>query len=57
LAVLRPDVDGEHKLRPPRGQQIARVTEQGRTVPLQADAAGMVKLKLRAGKVYRVGFR
>jgi alpha-L-fucosidase 2 len=57
LAVLRPAVDGKHQLRPPRGQQITRVTEQGRPLPLQADAAGVVKLKLSAGKVYRVTFR
>jgi alpha-L-fucosidase 2 len=56
-AVLRADVDGEHKLRPPRGQQIAGVTEQGRTMPFQADPAGVVKLKLGAGRTYRVSFR
>jgi alpha-L-fucosidase 2 len=57
LAALRPDVDGEHKLRPPRGQQIALVTEQGRKLPVKAGADGVASLRLGAGKEYRITFR
>src|SRR2546427_391687 len=50
LVVLRPDVDGEQKLRPPRGQKIAAVSENGKKLPLSAIADGVVRLKMMAGK-------
>ncbi|HZS07587.1 MAG TPA: glycoside hydrolase family 95 protein [Blastocatellia bacterium] len=57
LAILRPSVDGEHKLRPPRGQQIADVSENGRKLPVTAAEDGVVQLKMAAGKEYRISFR
>ncbi len=57
FAVLRAKVTGEHKLRPPRGQQIASVSEPGRKLPLSAVADGVVRLKMVAGKEYRITFR
>ncbi len=57
LAVLRPDVGGEHKPRPPRGQQIASVSENGRKLHFSAGADGDGRLKMAAGKEYRILFR
>jgi alpha-L-fucosidase 2 len=56
VVVLRPDVEGEHKIRPPRGQQIATITERGKGLKLGAGADGVVKLKMMAGKEYRITF-
>jgi alpha-L-fucosidase 2 len=46
--VLRPRVDGEHAIRPPRGQRITGQT-------LAAD--GTVKMQFRAGREYVLKFR
>lgn len=55
LAILRPDVSGELRLKAPRGQQISAVTEQGRKQPI--DTGDVVKLKAFAGKTYKIGFQ
>ncbi len=57
FAVLQPAVDGERKLRPPRGQQILAVTENGSPVKLFAASDGVTRLKMTAGKKYRITFR
>jgi alpha-L-fucosidase 2 len=57
LVVLRPDFDGAHTVRPPRGQLIASVTEDGKKIPISAHADGTVGLKLRTGKQYRISFK
>ncbi|MBI1765770.1 MAG: glycoside hydrolase family 95 protein [Acidobacteria bacterium] len=57
LAVLRPDVPGEYKVRLPRGQQLVAVTESGQRLTNVATLAGLVRLKLKAGKEYRLRFR
>jgi alpha-L-fucosidase 2 len=57
LVVLRPNVEGEQKLRPPRGQQISMVTENGKKLPVRALGDGSITLKLEAGKQYRISFR
>jgi len=56
-AFLRPTVNGEHNIRPPRGQQIASVTENGKIMKLSSASDGVVKLNLTAGRRYQVGFR
>jgi alpha-L-fucosidase 2 len=53
---LRPDVDGERVLRPPRGQRVASVTVDGSRLPLQTQADGTVLLALRARNEYVVSF-
>ena len=53
---LRPDVSGEHKLRPPRGQRISSVMAGGRSLKLSAEADGVVGLQLKAGVSYRIRF-
>jgi len=57
VAVLRPAVDGEHQLRPPRGQQLVAVSENGKTLSLSAAGDGLARVKMSAGKEYRVTFR
>lgn len=55
-AVLTPKVSGEHRLRPPRGQQISGITEAGRNLAIQNDSIGRAKLRFVAGKKYRISF-
>ncbi len=55
LAILRPDVSGELRLKAPRGQRISAVTEQGRK--RQIEIGEVVMLKAVAGKIYKIGFQ
>jgi hypothetical protein len=55
--VLRPAVDGEHNIRPPRGQRIAAVESGGRAAQFTAGSGGAARLKLAAGREYRITFR
>ncbi len=57
LAVLRPALTGEYKVRLPRGQQLAAVTESGQRLPNVTAVDGLVRLKLNAGKDYHLRFR
>jgi alpha-L-fucosidase 2 len=57
LVVLRPDLTGEYKVRLPRGQQLAAVTESGKRLPKVVPVDGLVTLKLGGGKEYRLSFR
>jgi alpha-L-fucosidase 2 len=50
-ATLRPDVNGEIRLRAPHGQQIASISENGKAL------AVVTPLQTTAGKVYRLTFR
>lgn len=56
-AVLRPAVNGGHRLRPPRGQQISSVTEEGKDLKFPPASDGVVRLNMRAGKRYQLSFR
>ncbi|HZB44254.1 MAG TPA: glycoside hydrolase family 95 protein [Pyrinomonadaceae bacterium] len=56
-AALRPRAGGEHRLRAPRGQRIASVTEGRGRIRFSTDADGLVRLKLAARKEYRLTFR
>ncbi|MFL6335813.1 MAG: glycosyl hydrolase family 95 catalytic domain-containing protein [Pyrinomonadaceae bacterium] len=55
-AELRPDVSGEHKLRPPRGQSVSSISANGRGLKLINEDDGVVRLQLTAGVRYRVRF-
>ena len=50
-------VDGEQKLRPQRGQEIASVFESGKKIRFSAVGDGVVRVSMNAGKEYRIGFR
>ena len=56
LVVLRPNVGGVQKIRPPRGQQIAEITEQGRKLQVKPDPDGLVSVKFTRAKEYLVTF-
>ncbi|MEP7343006.1 MAG: glycoside hydrolase family 95 protein [Acidobacteriota bacterium] len=56
-AVLRPAVNGDHRLRPPRGQQIASVIEGGKELKLPPASDGVVRLNMSAGRRYQLSFR
>jgi alpha-L-fucosidase 2 len=56
-AVLRPEVDGEQTLRPPRGQKITAVRENGKDLRLSPLGDGLIRLNMKAGKEYRIHFR
>jgi alpha-L-fucosidase 2 len=53
-AVLRAKLDGEHRLRPPKGQKIASVRPAAGT--LEPGADGTVPVQVKAGRRYRVAF-
>jgi alpha-L-fucosidase 2 len=55
-AVLQADLDGRHRLRPPKGHKIAVVRSGNTTVPVRAEADGIVAFDVRAGKSYEVTF-
>jgi alpha-L-fucosidase 2 len=55
--VLRPAADGEQRLRPPRGQQIASITENGKGLRFSAAPDGLATLKMIAGRQYQLSFR
>lgn len=56
-ALLRPKVSGEHKLRPPRGQEIVSASERGKKIRFAKGNDGVLRLKMIARKEYRIGFR
>ncbi len=55
--TLRPAIDGDQILRPPRGQQIATVTFNGKPVVTRALDDGTVRVSLQGGRLYQVSFR
>jgi alpha-L-fucosidase 2 len=55
-AELRATVDGQQKLRAPKGQTIARVTCAGKPVTVSNQTDGTVAFAAKAGQVYIIGF-
>ena len=49
---LRPDLDGVHVIRPPRGQRIAEITSDSAAVTVQQQADDTVRVSLAAGREY-----
>jgi alpha-L-fucosidase 2 len=54
--MLRPQLKGEHKLRPPKSQQIRSITANGRRISYSSESDGTVKLNVLAGRDYRINF-
>ena len=52
--VLRAKASGEHKLRPPRGQEIVWISENEKKTRF-ATGDGVVRLRVNVGKIYRIG--
>jgi alpha-L-fucosidase 2 len=53
---LRPDVESEQTVRPPKGQRIAAVTVKGTAVAIERAAAGTIRLRLTAHREYDLRF-
>jgi len=56
LAVLHATADGEHKLRPPHGQNIVSIRSEGKPVRYQSAADGDITLDVNNGKEYVITF-
>ena len=52
--TLRPQLQGEHKLRVPKGQRITSITSKGRKASFSSESDGTVRLKVIAGREYRI---
>jgi alpha-L-fucosidase 2 len=57
LAVLRPEVSGEYRLRPPRGQQFASLLGPVKNMQLSTGVDDSAVLRMVAGKEYHIGFK
>jgi len=55
-ATLRAAIAGRHRIRPPRGQKIDKITRDGRPVKTEADGDVAI-LTVQAGREYQVSFR
>jgi alpha-L-fucosidase 2 len=55
-ATLRASLDGEHRIRLPRGTRISGVESGGRTVATAPGPDGTAKLAVKAGQTYRIAF-
>jgi alpha-L-fucosidase 2 len=51
---MRPDIDGTHVIRPPRGQTIEAITAKGVRLPIEALPGGGVRVALKAKGEYAV---
>jgi alpha-L-fucosidase 2 len=56
-AVLRPQVEAEHSIRPPKGQQIAEITADRRAIPFDRQPDGTVRVRMTPGRDHIVSFR
>jgi alpha-L-fucosidase 2 len=54
---LRPDVDGERRIRPPKGQEIGEITSAGTAIRFANADDGVVRVSLARGREYVVAFR
>ncbi len=55
-ATLQASVNGSHKIRPPKGHQIAKVACGDRNIPIRPDDEGRVEVQLDAGDMCQVRF-
>jgi len=56
-ATLRADVGGARRIRPPRGQRVARILAQGKAASWSENAEGVVTATLERGESYEIVFR
>jgi alpha-L-fucosidase 2 len=54
---LRPLVDGDQVIRPPKGQSIREIVAGDRALDAATSGAGTVRVRLNAGREYTVTFR
>ncbi len=55
-AELRPSIDSGIQVRAPAGQQIQRITCDGKEAPITPNDSGAVQAQLTAGRTYKVQF-
>jgi len=55
-AVLKANIAGKHRLRPPHGQQIAEIRIGSKVISLQPDEEGTILIEVQAGKTCEVIF-
>ena len=55
-AVLKPDLDGQHRIRLPRGHQLSEIRCDGERVPVDVASDGTVSVVVRAGRTYQLAF-
>jgi alpha-L-fucosidase 2 len=55
-AVFRPRVAGDYKVRPPKGQRIAEVTDGGKTAAIAELPDGSVRIRFSAGREFVLSF-
>jgi alpha-L-fucosidase 2 len=55
--VLRPKINGVYKIRIPKGQQIAGISLNNKTVPFENTGDGTIKLAMTGGNEYRLRFK
>lgn len=55
--ILRPKLDGVYKVRMPKGQQLANVSQNNRTVHFENVGDGTTKLRLTGGNEYHLRFK
>src|SRR5579859_3991915 len=55
-AVLHAMVNGQHKLRAPRGQKIVAISSQGKPVHYVSAEDGAIKLDVQSGRDYVIAF-
>jgi hypothetical protein len=54
---LRPEVDGERAIRPPKGQAVAGIMSAGSAVKFDNAGDSVVRVTLARGREYVVTFR
>ncbi|MFH1918826.1 MAG: glycoside hydrolase family 95 protein [Planctomycetota bacterium] len=55
-AVLRPDKDGRHRIRAPKGHQLGEVRSDDNLIPVKTVPDGAAVLEVRAAKTYSLTF-
>ncbi len=56
-AVLKADLSGRHRIRPPRGHAIAEIRCEGKPVPIRAERGGSAAVDVRAGQACEITLR
>jgi len=55
-ARLAVTLDGEHTVRPPKGQAVSRIRSHGDPLEFEPVGEGALRIEVRAGKVYELEF-
>jgi alpha-L-fucosidase 2 len=53
-AVLKAELDGRHRIRPPNGHKIVEIRSGGKSLPVRPDRDGTVIVEVKAGEDYQL---